>query len=255
MTTPLPDTAASHVLLTGASSGIGRTIAIALSQSHSLILCGRDQARLEETRQACAGPARHLTWAFDLNDVAALDGALPAFLSKHQVTVNAFIHCAASLIVLPIRSITLAQSTATMNVNVLSAMEIVRLLMRKQVNQRRLGSIVFISSIASQFGAKGFTAYGASKAALDGLMKSLAVELAPEVRVNSVLPGTVRTAMTQTMFDDPDTATRLGRDYPLGLGTPTDISNAVSFLISDKASWITGQQLVVDGGRTVTISA
>lgn len=255
MTMPPSVTVPSYVLLTGASSGIGRTIAITLSQTQRLILCGRDLARLEAARQACASPDRHLIWAYDLNDVGALEQALPAFLMQCQATVSVFIHCAASLVVLPIRSITLAQTTAIMNVNVLSAMEIVRLLMRKQINQRQLVSIVFISSIASQFGAKGFTAYGASKAALDGLMKSLAVELAPTVRVNSILPGSVRTAMTETMFDDPDTAARLARDYPLGLGTPSDISNAVEFLISAKAGWITGQQLVVDGGRTVTISA
>jgi NAD(P)-dependent dehydrogenase (short-subunit alcohol dehydrogenase family) len=138
---------------------------------------------------------------------------------------------------------------------VLAAMEITRVLMRKNVNHKSLESIVFISSIASQFGAKGFTAYCASKAGLDGLMKALAVELGPEVRVNSVLPGGVRTPMTDAMFDDPATAERLTRDYPLGIGLPSDISDAVAFLMSAQARWITGHQLVVDGGRSANISA
>jgi NAD(P)-dependent dehydrogenase (short-subunit alcohol dehydrogenase family) len=165
------------------------------------------------------------------------------------------VHCAGTLSVLPLRSITAAHAQQVMATNVLSAFEITRLLMRKDVNHKRLRNLVFISTIAAQFGAKGFSAYSASKAALDALMRSLAVELAPEVRANSVLPGAVRTPMTAGMFDDPDTAARLLRDYPLGVGEPRDVIDAVEFLLSDQSRWITGQQLVVDGGRTANISA
>jgi NAD(P)-dependent dehydrogenase (short-subunit alcohol dehydrogenase family) len=255
MTSPVLAGGDACILLTGASSGIGRSIAIALSANNRLILNGRDASRLEETRLACVEPSRHLAWPHDLAAVTTLERSLQDFLALHEVRVAAFVHCAAALCVLPLRSTPLEKTTELMNVNFLSAMEITRVLVRKNVNQRQLRSIVFISSIASQFGAKGFSAYGASKAALDALMKSLAVELAPEIRANSVLPGNVRTPMTESMFEDPETAARLVRDYPLGIGLPADISNAVEFLISDKARWITGQQLVVDGGRTTTISA
>jgi NAD(P)-dependent dehydrogenase (short-subunit alcohol dehydrogenase family) len=118
-----------------------------------------------------------------------------------------------------------------------------------------LRNIVFVSSTASKFGAKGFSLYCASKGALDSLMRALAVELAPGIRVNSVLPGGVRTEMTESMFNDPQLADRLSVNYPLGLGQPSDIALAIEFLLSDKARWITGQQLVVDGGRTVNITA
>lgn len=248
-------TSEHFVLITGASSGIGREMAIALSAQYRLILNGRDVERLEATRRACRSPERHLCWAQDLAAVTELADSLPAFLRQHDVAISRFIHCAASLNVLPLRSITIAHAHEVMNTNALAAMELTRLLIRKNVNRKALKSIVFISSIASQFGAKGFTAYCASKAALDGLMKALAVELGPEVRVNSVLPGGVRTPMTEAMFDDPTTAERLTRDYPLGVGLPSDIINAVAFLISDEARWITGHQMVVDGGRSANISA
>lgn len=244
-----------HLLLTGASSGIGREMAISLSRQSRLILAGRDAERLEETRAACHMPGHQLCWSHDLADVEALSGVLPAFLRDHGASVSAFVHCAALLKVLPLRSITIAHAQAVMNTNTLAAMEITRLLMRKDVNYKALRNIVFISTIASQFGAKGFTAYCASKAGLDGLMKALAVELAPEVRVNSVLPGGVRTPMTEAMYADPTTAERLTRDYPLGVGLPSDIGDAVTFLLSDQARWITGHQLVVDGGRSANISA
>ena len=250
-----PRSQSTCLLVTGASSGIGRAMAIDLSRDRRLILHGRDVARLDETRLLCDDPDRHLCWPSDLNDVDALDGELTGFMKSNAVHVDAFVHCAAMLDVLPIRSLPAAKVKAMMNVNALAALEIVRLLMRRQVNGKSLANVVFISTIASQFGARGFTAYCASKAALDGIMRALAVELAPAVRVNSVLPGGVRTPMTETMYADPGTAERLLRDYPLGVGLPSDISDAVSFLLSAQSRWITGQQIVVDGGRTVNISA
>jgi NAD(P)-dependent dehydrogenase (short-subunit alcohol dehydrogenase family) len=210
------DSAAPFLLLTGASSGIGREMAVALSARHRLILSGRDSERLEATRRDCHSPETHQLWARDLGEVADLSGSLQAFLREQGAAVSGFVHCAALLQVLPLRSITMQHAQQAMNTNLLSALEITRTLMRKNVNGKALRSIVFISTIASQFGAKGFSVYCASKAGLDGLMKALAVELAPQVRVNSVLPGAVRTPMTEAMFD---------------------------------------HQLVVDGGRSANISA
>ena len=85
-------------------------------------------------------------------------------------------------------------------------------------------------------------------------MRSLAVELAPRVRVNSVLPGGVRTAMTEHMYQDENLIERMAADYPLGLGEVKDIYMAVKFLLSDEARWVTGQQFTVDGGRTINIT-
>lgn len=244
-----------YLLITGASSGIGREMAIALSQQYNILLNGRDATRLEETRALCHNPAQQLCWSFDLGDVDQIAADLTDFMTKQSARIAGFVHCAAQLQVLPLRSIAVSDAQSVFNTNILAALEITRLLMRKNINHRQLKSVVFISSIASQFGAKGFSTYTASKAGLDGLMKSLAVELAPDVRVNSVLPGGVRTPMTESMYADPVMAERLSRDYPLGIGLPEDISNAVGFLLSDQARWITGHQLVVDGGRSVNITA
>lgn len=243
------------LLITGASSGLGREMALRFSASHRLILAGRDEARLQRTRAACHAPEQQLVWRHDLVDVEAIATSLGAFLSANDARVDGLIHCAAQLDVLPLRSLEPALVLATFRTNVLAAMELVRTLTKQRINQRRLRSVVFVSSIASQFGAKGFSAYSASKGALDALMKSLAVELAPAVRVNSVLPGALRTAMTESMFADAAMAERLAAGYPLGIGAPADVVDAVGFLLSDKARWITGQQLVVDGGRTSNITA
>lgn len=243
------------LLITGASSGLGCEMARRFSANHRLILGGRDEERLQHTRMDCHAPDRHLTWRYDLMDVEGIADALADFLAVHDVRVGRLVHSAAQLNVLPLRSLAPGMVLDTFRTNVLSAIELVRTLTKKRINQQRLRSVVFVSSIASQFGAKGFSAYSASKGALDALMKSLAIELAPGVQVNSVLPGALRTAMTASMFDDPQMADRLAADYPLGIGVPADVVDTVEFLLSKKARWITGQQLVVDGGRTTNITA
>ena len=242
-------------LITGASSGIGRATAIRLSASRALVLHGRNAARLEETRTACSEPEHHVVWPQDLGDVDHVADALAGVIGTHGLAVDGFVHCAGVLKLLPLRSIDLGGAREIMAVNFFSVVEIVRLLTRKKVNEKHLRGVVLVSSTASQFGARGFSLYSASKGALDALMRSLAVELAPGVRFNSVLPGAVKTAMTEGMFDDPETGRRLESDYPLGVGEAADVAAAIEFLLSDAARWVTGQQFVVDGGRTVNITA
>lgn len=244
-----------YILITGSSSGIGRQTAIRLATSHSLILNGRDGARLEETRSLCSHSERHILWKCELGEVDQIEKSLIELIERDSIGVAGFVHCAGTLKILPLRSIDRSLVRETMNVNFASAVEIVRLLVRKKVNQKHLSSIVFVSSIASLYGARGFNLYCASKGALDAFMRALAVELAPAVRANSVLPGAIRTGMTDHMLSDPDLSKRLESGYPLGVGKPDDIAAAVEFLLSDKARWITGQQLVVDGGRTVDVTA
>lgn len=242
-------------LITGASSGIGREIAKGLSRDRRLLLNGRDEKRLDETRQACSSPDRHLMWPQALDRVADLQRSFTEFLAQHQVRVSSYVHCAGTLNILPLRSIEIDRALEVLNTNFTSAFALMNALVKKKVNDQKLRSVVFVSSIASQFGAKGFSIYAASKGALDALMKSLAVELAPDVRVNSVLPGAIKTEMTKTIFAKPEVEERFRRDYPLGVGETDDIVHIVEFLLSAKARWITGQQIVLDGGRTVNITA
>lgn len=239
-------------LITGASSGIGRAIAVRLSAERPLILHGRDPERLEQTRQLCASPERHIVWQADLSHVASLSNSLTTLLAGRHV--SAFVHSAGAVTVLPMRSIDHKVAQAIMDVNFFSAVEIINTLLKKKVNERQLTNIVFISSIFSRFGAKGHAAYCASKAALDGLMRALAVELAPSIRVNSILPGAMQTKMSEEGFSDPEIVEKLKRDYPMGIGEPSAIADAVEFLLSEKSRWMTGQQMAVDGGRTANMS-
>jgi NAD(P)-dependent dehydrogenase (short-subunit alcohol dehydrogenase family) len=242
-------------LITGASSGLGRQIAVHLSHTRRLVLHGRDESRLLETRSLCRAPGEHVLWNIDLAQSAQLDASLKQLIEAQQLAVEGFVHCAGTLSIQPLRLVELGAARQLMEVNFLSALEILRVLTRKKINAKHLRGVVFISSTASRFGARGFGVYCASKGALDAFMRAMAVELAPDVRVNSVLPGAVTTRMTETMLSDPQLSGRMAAEYPLGLGQPEDVACAVEYLLSDRARWITGQQLVVDGGRTVNITA
>jgi NAD(P)-dependent dehydrogenase (short-subunit alcohol dehydrogenase family) len=199
-------------------------------------------------------PESHLLWTNDFRNAAQVAPALTELLTGQGIAVDGLVHCAGLVHVLPARSASLEAVLESLNVNYIAAQQIIATLLKKRVNPGRLRSVVVISSIWSQFGARGHSIYCASKAALDGMVRALAVELAPDVRVNSVLPGAVRTPMAEAALADPIIAERLRQEYPLGLGQPADIAAAVEFLMSEDARWITGQQFVVDGGRTVNMS-
>ena len=241
----------STTLITGASSGIGREVAKRLSAARRLILAGRDEKRLTETAGACDRSEEHLIWPFDLTKVGTVAENLKAFLTDRDATVDTFIHCAGTVEVKPIRLMEPEIVERMFAVNCLSAIQIARCLTQKRTNHGALTNIVFMSSIYSARGNPGHSVYAASKGALESLATSLAVELAPEVRVNSVVAGGVRTPMSEAAYQDEALMARLKQEYPLRLGEVEDLVNAVEFLISDKASWVTGERFVVDGGKTL----
>lgn len=242
------------VLVTGASSGIGREISILLSANYNVILCGRNLEKLAETEKACFTKNRSIIFQMDLFDISNIESSTSAFIKKNDLTVSNFVHSAGFMKMVPLKSLSIENLNQIFNINVMSSALLAKVLVKKKVNGSALNSIIFVSSNISNRGAKAMAAYGASKGAVDSLMRCLAVELAPKVRVNSILPGAVHTEMTEGIFANDEVVNRMKSSYPLGLGSSKDIANTVEFLISEKARWITGQQLTVDGGRTIDIS-
>jgi NAD(P)-dependent dehydrogenase (short-subunit alcohol dehydrogenase family) len=239
----------TYTLITGAASGFGRAIARKLAPTRKLLLVDVNGEKLEAVRNECASPEKHLTWVRDLSRLEGLGDELAALLAGKSATVDHFIHSAGLFGFQSIRAHDMTYVNRMFNVNLFSAMELIRPLTRKVSNKGALRSITFISSINSKLGAKGHYVYAGSKAAINAMMLSLAIELAPAVRVNSVLPGTVGTGMNTDLFADPNFVASTEATHPLGLGQPEDIADAIEFLSSDKARWITGQELAVDGGR------
>jgi NAD(P)-dependent dehydrogenase (short-subunit alcohol dehydrogenase family) len=243
-----------YILVTGASSGIGSIIAKGLTQHNNVIIHGRDSDKISQVISECENPVNQLAFVADLEQYEELEVVLSKFIIEKNIEVNGFVHCAGFMNMLPAKMTSVAAIRKTFSTNLFSASMIVKVLLHRKVNSAALKNVVFISSNISNFGAKAFSLYSASKAGIDGLMRSLAVELAPAVRVNSVLPGAIHTPMTTAIFQDIEKANSMLSTYPLGEGFPKDILNMVEFLLSDKSRWITGQQFTVDGGRTVNIS-
>ncbi len=243
-----------YILITGATSGIGCSIAVNLSRSYNLILHGRDEEKLEKTKALCDQGKHLVLYRADLAASGELESSLAGLITEQGLQIAHFVHCAGYMKMLPLKVLTLETIQRSFAVNVIAATLIVKVLTQRKVNNA-LKSVVFISSNISNFGAKAFSAYAGSKAALDAVMKCLAVELAPKVRLNSVLPGAIPTEMTKDIFGNKEVVDRMLADYPLGMGEAGDIFEMVNFLISDKSRWITGQQFVVDGGRSINLSA
>jgi NAD(P)-dependent dehydrogenase (short-subunit alcohol dehydrogenase family) len=243
----------TYTLLTGATSDIGSSIAISLSSDYNLLLIGRDIEKLNQLKLKCNNSENHKVLVFDFNDLKNLRVEIIDFISSQEILVDNIIHCASMMKVMHMRSVDLLNTHQIFSVNVFSITEIIATLLNKRVNNCQINNIIFISAILARFGSTGHHLYSSTKASLDGLMRSLAVELAPRIRVNSILPGAVNTQMSHDLLSNESILNKLNKDYLLGIGEPNQIAPVVKFLISKDSSWITGQELIVDGGRTINI--
>ncbi len=236
----------SHLLISGATSDIGKEIVRLLAPNYKLLLHARDELKLANLKKQF-DLLDTKCWIYDLTEVDGIHDSLKEIQITEGISISGFIHCAGTLRILPIKNFRLDYTRNIFNVNFFSAVEIIKTLLLKS-NYGLLNNIVVISAMYSKFGNKGNSIYAASKGALDSLVKSLAVELAPKVRVNSILPGGLRTKMTNHLFENPEYMLKYKEKYLLGEGSVADIAAMVKFLISSEAKWITGQHFMIDGG-------
>lgn len=240
-----------RILVTGASSGIGRATAVLLSALGArIVMSGRNAAALESTLAQLEGTG-HCLSTFDIADLNEIQAWIKSLSASHGPFDGA-VHSAGIHKTAPLRVLKASALDEIMRVNVESAAMVARALCQKDCRGETM-SIVFLSSVAGMVGEPGVSAYSASKAALVGLTRSLAVELAPErIRINAVAPGFVESEMGDRLKKSltPEQFSAIEKKHPLGLGKPRDIANAIAFLLADTARWITGTTLVIDGGFT-----
>lgn len=237
------------ILVTGASSGIGRETAIQCSKmGANVILSARNEERLKET--------------FDLLDNKDNCSIIIADLTKQEDLerlivqidcLDGVVLCAGKPKTLPFQFCTRENFNDVFEINFFAPVELLRLLVKK----KKIGkgaSVVFVSSIGGvrAYGASN-SIYGASKSAIDSMMKTCARELAPkQIRVNSVNPGMVETKLIHVGVITEEQLEADKKTYPLHrYGQPIDIALGIIYLLSDASSWITGHPLVIDGGKTI----
>lgn len=236
------------ILVTGASSGIGRGIAIACAQMGArLILNGRNEQRLKETLAMLEGCGHDILVA-DLSKQSDLE-----MIVEKLPEIQGWVNSAGIPKVCPIKNFKRSDVEDILNVNSLSTMMLLSMLLKSKKIKKGT-SIVFVSAVTGAFvGSRGDTSYCASKGAINGFMKGAALELASYgIRVNSINPGLVPTnilELSNSMSGESHHVEIMQDRYPLGrLGTPTDMGYGAVYLLSDVSSWVTGTNLVIDGG-------
>lgn len=237
--------AGKRVLVTGASSGIGRQSAISCAQMGAqVVITGRDAERLEQTRRELEGDG-HVAVVADLTQGEDIDR-----LVAEAGTLDGVVHAAGMLRLAPFRMINRAQLDEQFAANTYAPILLTKgLLAKKRIAAN--GSIVFVTAIASHMGPVASGVYSATKSALLGAMRSLALEVSKQgIRANCVAPNYVRTPMLDTLNQGGGGTDTGLEQTPLGMGEPEDVAYAVLFFLSNASRWITRNYFIIDGGLT-----
>lgn len=230
------------ILVTGASSGIGREISIQCSNMGAQVfITGRNVDKLKETLSFLNETCSYFECDI-CNEVEV----------KHLVekipSLDGVVFSAGVIDYMPIKFLTLKKINDLMNINFNSQVFLTQQLLKNN-KLNNSSSILYVSSIASKIGIAGTSIYSASKAALNAFSRVLASELAnKKIRVNTLCPGIVKTPMgNKAIESNPE----VENDYPLGLGVPEDVAYAAIYFLSDMSRWVTGNEFIIDGGLTL----
>ena len=242
------------IIVTGASSGIGAQCAIDCSKMGArVVLVARNEERLKQTLEQCEEPSRHMILPFDLSSSDGLKESIKDVVAKVG-KINGVVNCAGMSSVTPLKLVTDELLDQFFRTNVYSAINLSKEVTRISNYDKEHGcSIIFFASIMGLCGEKCKTMYSATKGALIAAARSMACELAKnKVRVNVVSPGAIETPINAKLphMADPELRKELEEKHLLGLGECSDIANACIYLLSDASKWVTGQNIVVDGGYT-----
>ena len=223
-----------NILLIGGSYGIGAAIATQLKDTHKVYIASRTQENMPHG-------VTHLDFDVLSDDVTSLE--LPD-------QIDGLVYCPGSINLKPFKRIKPQTFQEDLEVNFLSLVKVVQGLLPK-LSASHQASLVFFSTVAVKVGMPFHTSVSASKGAIEGFAKALAAEYAPKMRVNVIAPSLTDTPLAGRLLSSEDKKQRMGEMHPLKrIGTSIDIANTACFLLSEQSSWMTGQVLGVDGGKS-----
>ena len=230
------------ILVTGASSGIGRQTCISIANMGGVVIAtGRNGERLNETSSVLPGDSHNIIKAdlTDTNDIENLAGNIDK--------INGLVHCAGMVKLIPAKFYTKDDLRRFNEINYEAPILLTSTLLKKR-KVAESSSIVFISSIMSEIGVIGNGLYSGTKGALVAITRVLALELAAKkMRVNCISPALVKTPLIDDLTFQKEIEANIQK-HPLGIGSPEDVANCCIFLLSDASRWITGTNLIIDGG-------
>ncbi|HUI10374.1 MAG TPA: glucose 1-dehydrogenase [Bacteroidota bacterium] len=251
MSTRYDDLEGKNVMVTGGTSGLGYAIAGAFAACRSrVVIIGRDAERLSKAGKQIGGHV--VSKAFDLSDIEGLPDMV-ADIRRSMGEIDVLVNNAGINLKKDALAVSNREFTDVVLTNQTAVFALTREIGRHMIS-RRSGAIVMISSMASHYGIPGVIAYTASKSAVEGMTRALAVEWSPfGVRVNCIAPGFIATPMSARALDtDAGRKSRVLARTPMGkLGEPADVAEAALFLSSARARYITGVVLPVDGGNSI----
>lgn len=238
-------------IVTGGASGIGFAIAekFVKNNIHTIII-GRNQDKLNNAKAKLGALCEPL--AFDLNNLEEIPSFIKQLVKKYS-KIDILVNNAGINLKKEFTEVTDEDFEKIMLTNVQSVFTISREVVKSMI-QNKSGSIVNISSMASQYGLPKVIAYSASKGAIESMTRAMAVELSPKgIRVNCIAPGFIATDMSaKALNNDPERKNKVLSRTPMGeLGLPSDIGDAALFLANPESSYITGVVLPVDGGNSI----
>ena len=242
------------LVVTGAGHGLGAHIAAAAA-ADGWTVGVLDVDGAAATRSAAAIGAAAIALEADTTDEVAVERALDDFAGAVGGVPNALV-CNAGIVRFgPLLDLPVAAWHETVAVNLTGTFVTARAMARRMIAAGQPGSIVAITSMNGVAPGPNAGAYGATKAGVARLVQQMALEWgAAGIRVNAVAPGLIDAGMSQPIYDDPDIRERRSQRVPLGrLGTADDVARAVLFMVSDDAAYVTGTELLVDGGVTMSV--
>ncbi len=230
-------------IITGASSGIGKEIALFLNRLGATVIgIGRDTGRLNEMKSNAFRPENVFV---EQKDLTANIEDLSSYVKKLKEKYGKFsgmVYCAGVVPIQPLAITDINTVQNTLNINYLAPIFLAKGMADKRNNIGAGTSMVFLSSAAAYISDKGHLAYAGSKAALCAAVKSMAKKYAKnKIRMNCILPSNIRTSKSPQEYIDSQI-----QQYPMGFGEPIDVAELAAFLLSKEASWITGQNYVLD---------
>ena len=237
-----------HLLVTGASSGIGRAIARQCAAAGAqLTITGRNTERLQRTADLLPEGTEQLTG--DLTDAAFI-----ARLSTDSISYDGIVLNAGVMKLLPLKAMTDAYIDELNAVNYLAPVKLLRSLFKGRKIKKGCAIVVITSINGGVVGSRANALYGATKAAMTGFARALALDLgSKQIRINCIAPGMIDTAGAEAIYaaTGADSIAADKKKYPLGrYGAPEDVACATVYLLSPASAWVTGTTLVVDGGFT-----